>query len=97
MVGNGRITLGRVSIFVTYYIRLFRTGTDTHNGILMSLFLLVTETIVFILISVSIPFKEKLLKKHKFHFSKDPIDINEVDTEWILLSDNHSIQKINCH
>ena len=97
MVGNGKITLGLVSIFVTYYIRLFRTGADRYNGILMPLFLLVAETIVFILISVSIPFNEKLLKKHKFHFSKDPIDINDVNTEWILLSDNHSIQKINCH
>ena len=97
MVGNGKITLGLVSIFVTYYIRLVRTGADRYNGILMPLFLLVAETIVFILISVSIPFNEKLLKKHKFHFSKDPIDINDVNTEWILLSDNHSIQKINCH
>ena len=30
---------------VTYYIKLFRTGTDRHNGILMSLLLLVVETI----------------------------------------------------
>ena len=29
----------------TYYIKLFRTGADRHNGILMSLLLLVTETI----------------------------------------------------
>ena len=29
---------------VTYYIKLFRTGADKHNGILMSLFLLVAET-----------------------------------------------------
>ena len=31
---------------VTYYIKLFRTGADRHNGILMSLLLLVAETII---------------------------------------------------
>ena len=30
---------------VTYYIKLFRTGADRHNGILMSLLHLVAETI----------------------------------------------------
>ena len=29
---------------VTYYIKLFRTGADTQNNILMSLLLLVAET-----------------------------------------------------
>ena len=29
----------------TYYIKFFRTGSDRHNGILMSLLLLVAETI----------------------------------------------------
>ena len=29
---------------VSYYIEFFRTGADRHNGILMSLLLLVTET-----------------------------------------------------
>ena len=29
---------------VTYYIKLFRTGADRHNGILMSLLPLVAET-----------------------------------------------------
>ena len=33
------------SMVVTYYVKLFRIGTDRHNGILMSLLLLVTETI----------------------------------------------------
>ena len=28
---------------VTYYIKLFRTGADRYNGILMSLLLLVAE------------------------------------------------------
>ena len=30
---------------VTYYIKLFRTGADKHNGILMYLLLLDAETI----------------------------------------------------
>ena len=30
----------------TYYIQLFRTGSDKYNGILMSLLLLVAETII---------------------------------------------------
>ena len=33
-----------MSMVITYYIKLFRTGADRHNGILMSLLLLVTET-----------------------------------------------------
>ena len=32
---------------VTYYIKLFRTGADRHNGILMSLSLLVAELIIW--------------------------------------------------
>ena len=35
----------RTSMVVTYYIKLFRTGAERHNSILMSLLLLVTETI----------------------------------------------------
>ena len=31
---------------VTYYIKLFRTGANRYNGILMSLLLLVAETII---------------------------------------------------
>ena len=34
-----------VSTAVTYYIKLLHTGGDRHNGILMSLLLLVAETI----------------------------------------------------
>ena len=33
------------SMVVTYYINFFHTGTDRHNSILMSLLLLVEETI----------------------------------------------------
>ena len=40
---------------VTNYIKLFRTGADTHNGILMSILLLVAETVTL-----------KLLNKHSF-------------------------------
>ena len=40
---NAKIAFLPVSMIVTYYIKLFRTGTDRHNGILMSLLLLVVE------------------------------------------------------
>ena len=30
---NGKIALLRASMVVTYYIKLFRTGADRHNGI----------------------------------------------------------------
>ena len=45
---NAKIAPLRASMVVTYYIyiRLFRTGADRHNGILMSLLLLVAETIM---------------------------------------------------
>ena len=42
---NAKITLLCASMVVTYYIKLFGMGADRHNGILMSLLLLVTETI----------------------------------------------------
>ena len=41
---NVKIALLRASMVVTYYIKPFRTGADRHNGILMSLLLLVAET-----------------------------------------------------
>ena len=44
-IGNGKIALVRASMVIAYYIKLFRTGADRHNGILMSLLLLVAETI----------------------------------------------------
>ena len=72
-VKNGKIALERASVIVTFYIKLFRTGVDRNNGILMSLLLLVAETI-----SQATPWKkdgknktlrnglmEKLLKKLK--------------------------------
>ena len=42
---NSKIALLRASMVVTYYIKLFRTGANRHNSILMSLLLLVSETI----------------------------------------------------
>ena len=41
---NAKVALLHASMVVTYYIKLFRKGADRHNGILMSL-LLVVETI----------------------------------------------------
>ena len=37
----------RVSVVVTYCIKLFCMGVDRHNSILMSLLLLVAETIIY--------------------------------------------------
>ena len=42
---NAQIALLGASMVVTYYIKIFRTGVDRRNGILMSLLLLVAETI----------------------------------------------------
>ena len=44
-VGNEKIALARASMVVTYYIKLFRKEPYKHNGVLMSLLLLVKETI----------------------------------------------------
>ena len=41
---NAKIAFLRVSMVVTYYVKLSRTGADRHNGILMSLLLLVPQT-----------------------------------------------------
>ena len=42
---NVKIVLLRASMVVTYYTKLFRTGVDRRNGILMSLLHLVAETV----------------------------------------------------
>ena len=44
-VQKQKIVVLRASMVVIYYIKLFRTGADKHNAILMSLLLLVAETI----------------------------------------------------
>ena len=43
---NSKIALLHASMVVTYYIKLFQMGANRHNGILMSLLLLVAETII---------------------------------------------------
>ena len=42
---NSKMALLRASMVTTYYIKLFGTGADKHNGILMCLLLLVAEAI----------------------------------------------------
>ena len=42
---NAKIALLRTSMVITYYIKLFRRGADRHNGVLISLPLLVAQTI----------------------------------------------------
>ena len=44
-VENGKITLVRALMVLTYYIKLFLTGADRHNGILVSLLVLVAAAI----------------------------------------------------
>ena len=46
LVEKVKIGLVRASMVVTYYIKLFRTEIDRHNGILMSLLLLVVQPII---------------------------------------------------
>ena len=43
---DAKIALLRAFMDVTYYIKLFQMGADRRNGILMSLLLLVAETII---------------------------------------------------
>ena len=52
-------------MIVTYYLKLFRTEDDTHNGILMSLVLLVTEAI-----------KEKLITRDSLKLPEDPSEVS---------------------
>ena len=42
---NAKIALLPTSMVITYYIKLFRRGADRHNGVLISLPLLVAHTI----------------------------------------------------
>ena len=43
---NAKIALLRAPMVVTYYVKLFRTGADRHNSILMSLVPLGAETMI---------------------------------------------------
>ena len=79
LIENGKIKLVRASMVITYYIKLFRTGADRHNGILMSLPLLVTKT-------MKVPHFKKMSKgviKHIYNiytiiniFSSEKVFIN---------------------
>ena len=42
---KGKFGLARASMVVIFYIKLFRTGANRHTGIIMSLLLLVAETV----------------------------------------------------
>ena len=58
----------RVSMVVTYYIKLFNTGTDKHNSILMSILLLVAKAMkVFFFIMKY--YQPELVVKDVFHVS----------------------------
>ena len=46
LVENAKIAIARASMVIIYYIKLFRTGAGRHNGILMSLLLLVPDTVI---------------------------------------------------
>ena len=43
---NAKPSLLRASMVVTYYIKLFQMGANKHNGVLMSLLVLVAETMM---------------------------------------------------
>ena len=45
LIENGKIVLVRESMVLVYYVKLFRTGAERRNSILMSLLLLVAEAI----------------------------------------------------
>ena len=65
---NAKLLLLRASMVYAYYIKLFWTGADRHNGILMSLLLLVAETMkeksTYILkLHIGIYLKETLLPR----------------------------------
>ena len=45
LIENGKIVLMRESMVLVYYVKLFRTGAERRNSILMSLLLLVAEAI----------------------------------------------------
>ena len=49
-VENGKIALVRAAMVVTYYFKLFCTGAERHNSILMSLLVLVAETKMLVLL-----------------------------------------------
>ena len=65
-VKNRKIALLRTSMVFTYYIKLFRTDADRRNSILMTLLLLVAETIIKILLQIYY----KIMNFELYHFCK---------------------------
>ena len=78
---------------VTYYIKLFRTGVDRHNVILMSLLLVVAETIKreFIRYFKKQP-PEVFCEKDAL---KDFANFTEKHLCWSLLKRNSNIAKFS--
>ena len=60
-----KIALLRASMVVTYYIKVFLTGADRQNSILMALLLLVAETIT---IKIAIALIKTTFKKLKTNY-----------------------------
>ena len=59
---------------VTYYIKLFCTGTDRHNIIFMSLLLLVAETIMELTLKIYTQRRSKNLNWHLQDFVRKLVD-----------------------
>ena len=58
---DAKIALLHASMVVTYYIKLFRTGADRLNGILISLLLLAAETITIVSVTKTASVKMKAI------------------------------------
>ena len=58
---DAKIALLHASMVVTYYIKLFRTGADRLNGILISLLLLAAETITIVPVTKTASVKMKAI------------------------------------
>ena len=61
---NTKIAILRASMVVTYYIKLFRTGADRHNGILIPLLLLVAEDNKYRILITSQDSQQMFLNSH---------------------------------
>ena len=81
-----RFSLWRASMVATYYIKLFRTGADKHNGISISLHLLVAETIVKNSLQQSIYFEVPLISGKLSSFWRDIAIIKQICTLYVILN-----------
>ena len=85
-VEKRKIAHVRASMMVTYYSKLFRTGADRHNGILMYLLLLVAETINFVIFLVlSLIDKLSFSSMIRYIYEKQ-ISIHELSNSTTLLN-----------